>query len=127
MGIISEKIDGKIIEITIQSRFAIDKNEFPISVIPISGSVYTSLNENPSLENLISVYPNPTSDLVTIEFTGVIEGAALQLCDVQGRVLLEKIVHTNKETISVGQFETGTYFLSIKGMKQAIVKQIIIE
>ena len=86
--------------------------------------VTNGLNE---LTNIASVYPNPTSDLVTIEFNGIIEGAVLQLCDVQGRVLIEKIVHTNKETISVGQFETGTYFLSIKGTKQAIVKQIIIE
>ena len=86
--------------------------------------VTNGLNE---LTNIASVYPNPTSDLVTIEFTGIIEGAELQLCDVQGRILLTKIVLSNKETISVGQFETGTYFISIKGTKQAIVKQIIIE
>ena len=86
--------------------------------------VTNGLNE---LTSISSVYPNPTSDLVTIEFTGTIEGAELQLCDVQGRILLTKIVLSNKETISVGQFETGTYFISIKGTKQAIVKQIIIE
>jgi uncharacterized delta-60 repeat protein len=86
--------------------------------------VTNGLNE---LTNIASVYPNPTSDLVTIEFTGIIEGAELQLCDVQGRILFTKIVLSNKETISVGQFETGTYFISIKGSKQAIVKQIIIE
>jgi uncharacterized delta-60 repeat protein len=77
--------------------------------------------------NIASVYPNPTSDKVTIEFTGSIQGAVLHLCDVQGRILVEKIVLSNTETISVGQFETGTYFLSIKGTKQALVKQIIIE
>lgn len=82
------------------------------------------LNE---LTQISSVYPNPTSDLVTIEFTGLIEGAVLQLSDVQGRILLTKMVLSNKETISVGQFERGTYFISIKGTKQAIVKQIIIE
>ena len=86
--------------------------------------VTNGLNE---LTNIASVYPNPTSDLVTIEFTGLIEGAVLQLSDVQGRILLTKKVLSNKETISVGQFETGTYFISIKGTKQAIVKQIIIE
>ncbi|MFM1947697.1 MAG: hypothetical protein RL207_1980 [Bacteroidota bacterium] len=79
------------------------------------------------LTSISSVYPNPTSDLVIIEFTGIIEGAILQLCDVQGRILFTKNVLSNKETISVGQFETGTYFLSIIGTKQAIVKQIIIE
>ena len=82
------------------------------------------LNE---LTHISSVYPNPTSDLVTIEFSGLIEGAVLQLSDVQGRILLTKMVLSNKETISVGQFERGTYFISIKGTKQAIVKQIIIE
>ena len=86
--------------------------------------VTNGLNE---LTNIASVYPNPTSDKITIEFTGSIQGASLQLCDVQGRILMTKIVLSNTETISVGQFETGTYFLSIKGTKQAIVKQIIIE
>ena len=51
----------------------------------------------------------------------------MQLSDVQGRILIRKIVLSNTETIFVGQFETGTYFLSISGSKQAIVKQIIIE
>jgi hypothetical protein len=82
------------------------------------------LNE---ITNIASIYPNPTSDKVTIEFTGSIQGATLQLCDVQGRILMTKIVLSNTETISVGQFEAGTYFLSIKGTKQAIVKQLIIE
>jgi uncharacterized delta-60 repeat protein len=82
------------------------------------------LNE---ITNIATVYPNPTSDKLTIEFTGSIQGAELQLCDVQGRILMKKIVLSNTETISVGQYETGTYFLSISGSKQAIVKQIIIE
>lgn len=86
--------------------------------------VTNGLNE---LTNIASVYPNPTSDLVTIEFSGINEGFVMQLCDVQGRVLIEKIVNADKETISVGHFETGTYFLSIRGSKQSIVKQIIIE
>ena len=86
--------------------------------------VTNGLNE---LTNIASVYPNPTSDLVTIEFSGINEGVVIQLCDVQGRVLIEKIVYADKETISVGHFETGTYFLSIRGSKQSIVKQIIIE
>ena len=77
--------------------------------------------------SISSIYPNPSSDLVTIEFTGMIQGAKLQLCDMQGRILLEKAVLSDKETISVENFETGTYFLSISGTKQAIVKQIIIE
>jgi uncharacterized delta-60 repeat protein len=82
------------------------------------------LNE---ITNITSIYPNPSSDNVTIEFTGSIQGAELQLCDVQGRILMRKIVLSNTETISVGQFETGTYFLTISGSKQAIVKQLIIE
>ncbi len=82
------------------------------------------LNE---ITSISSIYPNPSSDLVTIEFTGAIEGSILTLSDVQGRVLLLKTVLSNKESISVRAFETGTYFLSIQGSKSTIVKQLIIE
>jgi len=82
------------------------------------------LNE---LTDFAAIYPNPTTDLVTIEFSGYMLGTTLQLSDVQGRILMEISVQSNKETLSVGQFETGTYFLSIQGTKHAIVKQLIIE
>jgi uncharacterized delta-60 repeat protein len=79
------------------------------------------------LTSISSIYPNPSSDMMTIEFTGSLQDAVLQLTDVQGRVLLEKSIHSMKETISVSSYTTGTYFLSIKGSNEVIVKQVIIE
>jgi hypothetical protein len=79
------------------------------------------------LTSISSIYPNPSSDMMTIEFTGSLQDAVLQLTDVQGRVLFEKSIHSMKETISVSSYTTGTYFLSIKGSNEVIVKQVIIE
>jgi hypothetical protein len=77
------------------------------------------------VNSIASIYPNPSSNNITIEFTGVLQGAVLLLKDIQGRVLLKKVIHSNKETIPVLNFTSGTYFLCIEGI-QSIAKKIII-
>ena len=77
------------------------------------------------VNSIASIYPNPSSNKITIEFTGAVQGAVLLLKDIQGRVLLKKVVASNKESISVLEFASGTYFLCIEG-SQSIAKKILI-
>jgi uncharacterized delta-60 repeat protein len=78
------------------------------------------------VNSIASIYPNPSSNKITIEFTGAVQGAVLLLKDIQGRVLLKKVVASNKESISVLDFASGTYFLCIES-SQSIAKKIIID
>ena len=77
------------------------------------------------VNSIASIYPNPSSNKITIEFSGAVQGAVLLLKDIQGRVLLKKVVASNKESISVLDFASGTYFLCIEG-SQSIAKKILI-
>lgn len=77
------------------------------------------------VNSIASIYPNPSSNKITIEFTGAVQGAVLLLKDIQGRVLLKKVVASNKESISVLDFASGTYFLCFEG-SQSIAKKILI-
>ena len=77
------------------------------------------------VNSIASIYPNPSSNKITIEFSGAVQGAVLLLKDIQGRVLLKKVVVSNKESISVLDFASGTYFLCFEGY-QSIAKKILI-
>ncbi len=65
----------------------------------------------------ISVYPNPSSDLVNIALKGGDEIRGLKLVDLKGRVLLSKSYIQNTETITldISDLASGIYIIEING------------
>lgn len=77
------------------------------------------------INSISSIYPNPSSNKITIEFFEVSQGSILLFMDIQGRILMKKVIQSNKESISVLGFASGTYFVCIEG-SQSIAKKIIV-
>lgn len=78
----------------------------------------------PSLS--VSVAPNPASDYISINATGV-EDATVRIVDVLGNVVLnETAVGTNK-TVNVAKFRNGIYFVMVEasGVKPITRKVIV--
>ncbi len=76
---------------------------------------------------LLTVYPNPALNMVTIEFNGVNAGKyILQVTDVTGKVLLKKesiaLIGNNIVELDVSHYATGMYFISVTNEKG---KQIV--
>lgn len=82
-----------------------------------------------SLENTVSMYPNPTTDKVTIAKRQSIALTSVAIYDVTGRLIntfdLSKM--GQEETIDVSALEAGIYLFQIKGENIRIIKQLIKE
>ena len=69
--------------------------------------------ENPELFSEISIYPNPTSELVNIDIPQNYNVLDISMYDVTGKLLKNEPNASGKLTFDVGTLATGTYYLQI--------------
>ncbi len=74
--------------------------------------------ENSSAD--ISVYPNPSSDQITIQAEGF-EGRTFSIYDQQGRLVMNGRLAGLKTQISIESFATGSYLVKIAEAQQPII------
>jgi hypothetical protein len=75
----------------------------------------------------ISIYPNPTNNYLTINIPALISKTAIELLDVQGRII-KKINHAQeKQTIDVSDWRKGVYLVRIFNEKHHALFQVIIK
>ncbi len=80
-----------------------------------------------SLVNLVTVYPNPTSDILNIRFNENMEAGRLEMYNELGQKFLERdLNHPSKYTILVRDFPSGVYFLNVKRDGKCVIKRIIV-
>ncbi len=71
------------------------------------------------LENTLSLYPNPASEVLTIEWdgSGAINGV---ITDAMGRTILTITPFTGSSKISIANFSQGVYFVSLHNDKARV-------
>jgi len=105
---------------------ALDKNEIPLPINAVPSSVYTSVNELPALENLISVFPNPATYILTVaDPNNIVQ--QLKIIDRIGRVIYLDQSKSSKTQINVAAFNEGIYILRIETTKGILNKKILIQ
>lgn len=76
-----------------------------------------------------SVFPNPTSDAVTLKSSKNHGTLQFQLMDVTGKVLMLRAIQPNElnggVTLDLTSFSSGTYFLKVQGQNVHINKSVI--
>ena len=78
--------------------------------------------------NSIQLYPNPTEDLLTIDFGPISNSLQLELTDVSGRLVLEPIeVTSNIVTLNLVDLSKGVYLLRVTNKAQSNIFKIIKE
>lgn len=80
--------------------------------------------ENKSLEDNISVYPNPAKDQLTVENNSD-EKCIFQLVDAQGTVIIEKDV-PDQIQVDISTISSGMYFISLRNETSNSFKPISI-
>ncbi|MBU2938614.1 T9SS type A sorting domain-containing protein [Lacinutrix sp. C3R15] len=95
--------------------------EYPQSLLS------TNDNEIEETSNVLSVFPNPTNNVVTVKVSGQNNTvSAIQLHDVLGRTLINNIVdNENTLTVDLSSYPTGIYLLSVNINGKKETKKII--
>lgn len=70
-------------------------------------------------ETSVKVFPNPTHNLVTLQFSQPVESGRYRLCDMSGRMLSEDPIASATTTIDLSDYQTGVYILvlTVNGKK----------
>jgi hypothetical protein len=82
---------------------------------------------NPTLDNLITVYPNPTKDVVTISIKDNSTLKTIELYDVQGRLLQTQLVNDISSELNLAERANGMYFIKINTDKGSKVEKLMKE
>jgi bilirubin oxidase len=78
------------------------------------------------IKNNFTLFPNPVSNILTINFQDAIKLAEMKVLNVLGEiVLLKQISNTATATLDVGQLTNGLYFIQINTDKNQFTKKII--
>jgi hypothetical protein len=68
----------------------------------------------------IKVYPNPTSNYVTVHFNKNIEKPAYLLFDLSGRIIEQKNIESTDTKIDMSGYSGGSYILKLRTAEQPL-------
>lgn len=97
----------------------------------IDTSECSSINvglDGPPFANTISVYPNPTSNILTIGFNKEYGKISLEIITLTGQVVKSTtLTNRNEATLDVKQYPRGIYFLNITADGKQATKRITVQ
>ncbi len=82
----------------------------------------TFVNTGQLPETTVSVYPNPTTDKVTVE--NLADNATIRIVDLQGRLVYEQQSVGGSTTIEMTKFNKGVYIIVIESNGKVLHKKI---
>ena len=95
------------------------------------GPTDVGINESNIQNASLNIYPNPTTDQITIEFDATETKSILEIKNVLGQTVYSEMLidvsGKKSKSIDVSNFSNGIYFLSIKNEKGMMSKKFIKE
>ena len=96
---------------------------------PVSGSRLTS--EGPVFNTSdagLSIYPNPVTDRLTIDFGGGIDTeTSVALYDLSGSLIMERKITVPRMEILRGELKSGVYMLQISSQGERLTRKLVIK
>ncbi len=84
----------------------------------------TGIDEIPSADNIVSIYPNPTKDNLTIE---VLQNSTIEIQNIQGQII-RTINNADKETtIDLRDLPCGIYIIKVRTEKGIEIRKFVKE
>lgn len=94
-----------------------------------ASSVITGMPVQPSASDskkkTVEIFPNPARDVLNIKLTGYEGNTDVQIYDIQGRLVLKKILNADWMTVNISRLEAGVYTVKVKNKnEESTVKMI---
>ena len=97
--------------------------------IALSGNVPTTICSaslvNSDLTAQLRLFPNPSSEFVSIQYGGNVEAEEIQVLNSQGQIIYSSKI--NFATINTSMFKNGVYFITLITPKSKIVQKYVKE
>ncbi|MEN8125875.1 MAG: T9SS type A sorting domain-containing protein, partial [Bacteroidota bacterium] len=108
------------------TAYSKDKTLINSAITNISSSFVLPVDE---FENKnIVLFPNPSDDILKINFNQYIPLINYQIIDINGKILLDKEVRNEEKLIiDIKKYEAGLYFLNITHSNKSMYTKFIIE
>jgi uncharacterized surface protein with fasciclin (FAS1) repeats len=88
-------------------------------------ATYLGVEENDLGGYAVTVYPNPSSDFVTVDTNGTDFNSVI-IQDYTGRVVFDQTVSANTTTIDVHELASGQYIITLVGNNNKISEKLLI-
>lgn len=105
-------------------------NTYPTPPSQRSTSPYLnaiSENENKSDEWQFTVFPNPSNSNITIQSNIDKEALELRIMDVNGRVVLHKVIDKENNVVNVSSLNAALYFIEVKNSNNQVLRKKFIK
>ena len=90
--------------------YILDASDQPIDSVDVNITCTVGIDEVSSL--IKNIYPNPTSEIVTIENSSI-SAMALEIYNNQGKFIHNRILNPGLNNLNVASFPNGNYSLNI--------------
>jgi hypothetical protein len=91
----------------------------------ITDALYTSA-ASLSINNLIDIYPNPTSDLVNVYIDNY-NNAIINVLDVQGRIIYSTKTNQSNTLLQTSAWAKGLYFIQINNNQGTSIHKLVVK
>ena len=77
-------------------------------------------------ENTLSIYPNPASENITINFSSTSKHISIKIYDATGRLVKNiENVKSGENTINISELESGLYLINVNDGKSSVTKRFV--
>ena len=91
-----------------------------------SSIVVTAINNPPNVQRSVSVYPNPVTSSIYIQGEGN-EQLQIQLMDMNGKLILSKMLSNSENQLDLSAFANGVYLLKVYDTQNQFIQSVKIE
>ena len=93
----------------------------------ISGLIITANDEQKTIKQLFKIYPNPASEIITIETDGNSDSYQVEIISISGKLLYSQSLSNTNSTIDISDLPSGLYLVKITGNKGNVYQERIIK